>query len=146
VVETIRLANGVLEDTFALLRECGSGAAECTTYWIGPRADPSISKVVHPDHTATRFSYEVDPAWLTRFFAGHSSAGTRVRVQVHTHPGVAGHSSTDDAFCILPVAGFLSLVIPRFATGSVGFEGSVLAQMQEDGSWMRKDPGTVFSR
>jgi len=144
VAEPLQLAAGIFEDTFDVLRGCGGGLAQCVTYWLGPVADPLVDRVVHPDHAATRVSYEVDGAWLTRFFAGNRSAGRRIRLQVHTHPGRALHSMTDDLFCILPVSGFLSLVIPRFAAGPVGFEGSFLAEMQADGSWTERDPTEVF--
>ncbi len=40
-----------------------------------------------------------------------------MRVQVHTHPFEAGQSGIDDAFALVPAPGFLSLVIPGFATG-----------------------------
>jgi hypothetical protein len=58
-----------------------------------------------------------------------------IRVQVHTHPYEAFHSPTDDAFPILHKAGFLSLVIPNFAQGPVGFRDAYLTQILPDGSW-----------
>jgi hypothetical protein len=44
----------------------------------------------------------------------------------------------------LPAAGFLSLVVPQFATGSAGLAGIVLVVMQPDGAWEPADPGEVF--
>ena len=59
-----------------------------------------------------------------------------IRAQVHTHPGAAYHSRTDDHYPIVAAPGLLSLVIPRFALGPVGLAGAHLAELQADGSWV----------
>lgn len=64
-----------------------------------------------------------------------AESGMGVRVQVHTHPGAAFHSATDDDFPVIHTLGFLSLVIPNFALGPIGFEGAFLAQRDECGGW-----------
>jgi len=56
-------------------------------------------------------------------------------VQVHTHPGEAFHSRTDDRFPIIHTPGFLSLVIPDYGLGPVGFAGAYLAELGSDGRW-----------
>jgi hypothetical protein len=52
-----------------------------------------------------------------------------------THPGKAFHSRVDDEFPIIHKPGFLSLVIPNFGLGPVGFEDAYLAEIQPDGTW-----------
>ena len=39
--------------------------------------------------------------------------------QIHSHPGLAYHSDTDDAFPIVTVLGGISIVVPYFARGGV---------------------------
>jgi hypothetical protein len=56
-------------------------------------------------------------------------------VQVHTHPFEAFHSETDDRYPLLFDPGFLSLVIPNFASGPVGFTDAYLTEVQQDGTW-----------
>jgi hypothetical protein len=56
-------------------------------------------------------------------------------VQVHTHQKRAFHSPSDDAFPIIHTPGFLSLVIPNFAMGSVGFDDAYLTEITTGGSW-----------
>jgi hypothetical protein len=68
-----------------------------------------------------------------------------IRAQVHTHPREAFHSSTDDAWPIVHLEGFLSLVIPEFALGPVGLEGSYLAEIGPDGEFREIDPYTHLS-
>jgi len=58
-----------------------------------------------------------------------------IRVQVHTHPAEAFHSAVDDAFPIIHTPGFLSLVIPNFGLGPVGFNDAFLTEIQHDGRW-----------
>ena len=64
-----------------------------------------------------------------------SGARVHFRVQVHTHPLEAFHSPTDDEFPIIHKPGFLSLVIPNFGLGPVGFEDAYLTEIQGDGGW-----------
>lgn len=126
-----------LRETFARLRHCGQGRRECQVLWVGPWADPlRVTRVVHPLHDARGDGFELSSAWLTGFWHELAARREGVRAQVHTHPGEAFHSATDDAWPIIHTAGFLSLVIPDFASGPVGFERTYLAEIQPDGRWV----------
>jgi hypothetical protein len=57
-------------------------------------------------------------------------------VQVHSHPGAAFHSGTDDTWPAVRLRGYLSLVIPYFATGEPDLGGAYLAEQDENGSWL----------
>lgn len=132
----LRVPSAVFDATFAHLRDCGGGRRECQALWVGSWTRPDVvERVLHPEHSASAVGFELDPAWLNRFWSELVAAGDGVRVQIHTHPGAAYHSATDDAFPLLSVPGFLSLVIPRFAQGEIGFRNAFLAQIQPDGSW-----------
>ena len=107
---------------------------------MSPWARPdTITSVVHPEHKATAISFDLNDAWLTAFWGKLAQQNAGVRVQIHTHPGAAFHSGTDDDWPIVQTPGFLSLVIPRFALGEVGFEGAYLAELAEDGNWRQVD-------
>jgi hypothetical protein len=141
----LRLARTILQDSFGQLHECGAGRAECVVYWCASLARPRVlTRMVHPLHHAGYGGYEVDSAWVTGFFLDLLRRQEAARVQVHTHPGEAHHSRTDDRFSLVPAAGFLSLVIPRYAAGPPGFDGAALVRMQPDGTWAPADPGEVF--
>jgi hypothetical protein len=94
-----------------------------------------VTTVIHPKHRAHGWGFELDSAWLSAFWSDLTRTGTGVRAQVHTHPGSAFHSPTDDAWPIVHTPGFSSLVIPNFAQGEPDFGGAYLTQIQEDGSW-----------
>lgn len=77
--------------------------------------------------------------WLTTFWGDLARQEVGVRVQVHTHPVSAFHSGIDDDWPIVHTPGFLSLVIPRFALGEVGFDSAFLAELDKDGKWRQVD-------
>lgn len=124
----------LLADTFALFRKCGGGRHECVAYWLGAVERPSIvDDVVHPKHTSVRGGYQIDDRWLTDFWFELARRRKSVRVQIHTHPHEAFHSITDDQWALIATPGFLSLVIPQYAHGPVGFEGAYLAERTDTG-------------
>jgi hypothetical protein len=131
-----RLPRRILEETFAHFRGCGRGRRECQVLWVSPWDAPdTITKAVHPEHEAHIGGFVLDDRWLNNFWLTLAGENLGVRIQVHTHPGEAFHSPTDDAFPIIHTAGFLSLVIPIFALGPIGFEDAFLTEIQEDGRW-----------
>jgi hypothetical protein len=144
-VTTLRLPATLLGESFAQLRTCGAGRHECIAYWCAAVDEPDLlTCVVHPVHHAGPAWYEVDSAWVTEFFLQLRQDRQTVRVQVHTHPGPAGHSGTDDQFSLVPATGFLSLVIPRFASGRIGLQDTYLGRMQPTGTWERVDAQEVL--
>lgn len=131
-----RLPRRLLHETFDHFRRCGAGRRECQTLWVGPWATPNvISEAVHPKHQAHMGGFVLDDAWLSDFWLRLADDSLGVRVQVHTHPGEAFHSQVDDEFPVIHSPGFLSLVIPDFAMGPVGFDRAFLAEIQPDGGW-----------
>jgi hypothetical protein len=132
----LRVPAAVLDETFAQFRSCGRGRAECQVLWIGPWSDPTlVTTATHPVHRAHRGGFELDDAWLTQLWRRLSTYSEGIRAQVHTHPREAFHSATDDAWPVIHLEGFLSLVIPDFATGPVGLDRSYLAEIGPDGEF-----------
>ena len=132
------IAPTLIAQTFAELRKCGSGHRECQILWTSPWTEQErILRIVHPDHSSSGGGFQLNSQWLTRFAFELEGLQEGVRVQVHTHPGRAFHSSTDDRFPMVSTPGFLSLVIPNFAQGPVGFKDAYLTELQPDGCWMQ---------
>jgi hypothetical protein len=126
----------VLEQAFEHLRSCGNGQRECVVYLTGPVGEPDrVDGVVHPRHTANASGYDLDSSALGELWTGLTQEGRSIRIQMHTHPGAAFHSSRDDALAIVGTPGFLSLVIPNFAEGPVSLEGAFLAERDTAGRW-----------
>jgi hypothetical protein len=133
----MQLAKGVLDHAFEHLRVCGAGRAECVVYLTGPVDAPAlIDSVVHPRHSASAAGYDLDSAAIADLWRDLVGSGRSIRMQVHTHPGAAYHSSRDDVLALVHTPGFLSLVIPNFALGAVGLDGAFLARRSDEGDWI----------
>lgn len=131
-----RISKTLLAETFDILRQCGEGRRECQALWVSAWHDPAnIALVVHPQHRASAVGFENDNGWFNEFWLALAAEKQGIRVQIHTHPGGAYHSATDDAYPVIHQPGFLSLVIPRFAQGPIGFDGAYLAEIGPDGNW-----------
>jgi proteasome lid subunit RPN8/RPN11 len=115
----ISIGRELVERMIGEFAACGAGQRECVAYWLAPLSDTDrVSKVVHPQHTASPFGYEVDDAWLTEFFFDLADGRHTAVAQIHTHPGGwLDHSDTDDLFVLVPSPGFVSIVVPDFARG-----------------------------
>ncbi len=135
--EPLRVAGDILPATFRKLRDCGRGKSECAVYWTGPCSGPSVDGLEHPVHERSAFGYQVDDAWLTEFCKRLAASMRSVKAQVHTHPGEAFHSASDDRWPIVSQAGFVSIVIPNFAESEPTFDGAWIGRLQADGSWRR---------
>jgi hypothetical protein len=130
----IVVSREILVESFRQLRSCGGGARECQVFWIGPAKEPRrITRVVLSGHSSEEFWLEVHSWWLTKFWISLAEQEMSIRVQVHTHAGDAFHSATDDKWPVVAIPGFLSLVIPNFAMGPVGFDGAFLAELGANG-------------
>lgn len=126
----------MLQETFAILRKCGRGRSECQALWLSEWAHlERISAVVHPRHSSHGGGFQVVSSWINDLWLDLSRTGRGIRVQIHTHPGEAFHSAIDDAYPIIHEIGFLSLVIPDFGLGPVGFRHAYLAEIASDGTW-----------
>lgn len=130
------LPRDILRHTFEHFRNCGGGRRECQVVWLSSWNQPElINEAAHPRHSAHIGGFELEDGWLSEFWLRLRRENLGIRIQVHTHPGPAFHSQTDDAYPIIHTPGFLSLVIPNFALGLIGFDGAYLTEIQPDGSW-----------
>jgi len=131
----LSLKKEIVDATFRVFRECGQAECECVVYWTGPGLEDLIDGYEHPIHGRSPFGYDIDSHWLTDFWKRLAASKRSVKVQVHTHPGEAFHSATDDQWPIVSQAGFVSLVVPDFATGETSLDRVWVGQLEADGTW-----------
>lgn len=141
----IRIDRSLLEQTFAILRKCGGARAECQVLWAAEldRRD-RIVEVLHPRHCSGEQGFELDDHWISNLWVSLARTRRCLSAQVHTHPRRASHSKTDDDFPIIHTEGFLSLVIPNFATGPVGLRGAYTTKIGPDGQWRAQPPPALI--
>jgi hypothetical protein len=131
----LSIHKAVFEGTFRTLRECGRAECECAVYWTGPASDNLVNGIEHPVHHRSPSGYEVDDVWLTEFWCRLAREKRSVKAQIHTHPGLAFHSSTDDKWPIVVREGFVSIVIPDYASGKPSLERAWIGRLKSDGKW-----------
>jgi len=144
--EVLAVPRALLEETFASMRSCGDGKMECVVLWTGPLGGPEqVDAVVAPPHRATRAGYIIEPAWVTGFYAELRRSRRTTRAQVHTHPGAnVEHSGIDEDFPLVAVPGFMSIVLPWFATRDISLDGAAVYEFKSKG-WVRRQVCDVIS-
>ena len=143
--EPLRLPKVLLTKTFEVFRLCGRAECECVVYWTGPAGTTAVDAVEHPDHARSPYNYRVEDSWLTSFGFQLARSQRSVKAQVHTHPGQAFHSQTDNDWPMVSQPGFLSIVIPNFATGAETLDCAWLGSLRNDCSWQRVTPSEVIA-
>lgn len=132
----LQVRAALLTAAFGVLRACGRGREECVVYWTGPVMSPHVvDGQDHPDHRRSPAEYEINDTWLTRYWFRLARERRAIRAQIHTHPGRAFHSATDDQFPVVSQPGFISIVIPNFAMGEVSLEDVWVGRLEQDGRW-----------
>lgn len=132
----LRLSACVLKETILTLARCGNARCECVVYWTGPKDEKSmVDGWEHPAHRRSPYGYQIEDDWLTAYWFRLASENRSIRAQIHTHPGEAFHSSTDDEWPIVSTEGFVSLVVPNFAQGSIDLDQIWTGILRNDGAW-----------
>lgn len=132
----LRLPASVLAETIRMMADCGKGQCECVTYWTGlVGGNGTVDGWDHPTHRRSPYGYQIDDAWLTRYWFQLARQGRAIRAQVHTHPGLAFHSETDDHWPVISQPGFISIVIPDFAMGPIDLNKMWAGILTVDGVW-----------
>ena len=112
----VDLPRDVLQTTFSFLREHGSLGFESHALWAGTlsRGTFAVSCVLFPRQLCTPASYEVPQEEEFRINRLLNRRGLVAMCQIHTHPGRAFHSRTDDGGSALALPGSLSVVVPDY--------------------------------
>ncbi|TKB28720.1 MAG: hypothetical protein E5V67_31885, partial [Mesorhizobium sp.] len=71
--------------------------------------------------------------------------GLTLLAQIHSHPGRAYHSTTDDAYAIATTVGCLSLVVPNFAREPFDFARVAAYRLDGKANWNAL-PSAALSR
>jgi hypothetical protein len=134
--KALRVSAAMIRSTFGVFRRCGQARAECVVYWTAPaELSDLVDGIDHPAHRQSAGGYEIESSWLTEYWFRLAHERRAIRAQIHTHPGPAFHSSTDDHWPVISQPGFISIVIPDFAMGSVSLDEAWIGHVAADGRW-----------
>ncbi len=144
-----QIPHTVLVETEMYLRASGTLGRECTIFWggIGKGDVAHVRSVYYLRQTATAVSVEVNPDAVHEMYGRLDLRKEILLAQVHTHPGAAFHSGTDDSFPATFLVGFLSIVVPNFcSTGLKEFRHCVVLVHQGRGLWSKVEPSEIQRR
>lgn len=115
-IQRIEISKDVIARTFEFLQHHGNNENESHAIWVGSEKDNRfrILDVWFPEQTNTFVSYEVSEEEEYRINVELNKQGLTIISQIHTHPGNAFHSETDDDWPTVVLPGSLSVVIPNF--------------------------------
>jgi proteasome lid subunit RPN8/RPN11 len=139
-IAAISLPRSVAQATQQHLWNCGKRGVEGMALWIGRiESDRGIlTEALIPKQSGLRTEHglavTVDGAELHRINVYLHQRKLRLIAQVHSHPGRAYHSDTDDRYAIATTLGCFSLVVPDFATGPFAIEAFATYRLLE-GKW-----------
>lgn len=128
-----------VEHMYGHIRNAGKEGVEGVGLWFG-RQEGNLFTVYSsliPEQKAYRMEegllYQVGGEELHRINKWAYEQKIVLLAQVHSHPGRAYHSDTDDAFPIVTTLGGLSLVIPNFGFDPIDKKYWAVYRLQPDG-------------
>ena len=128
------------------LRAAGRHGSEGMALWVG-RQEGDLFRVLHtviPEqthlNTADGVCVIVKGDALHRLNVQLYRNGLTLLAQIHSHPGRAYHSSTDDAYAIATTVGCLSLVVPDFARAPFSIPLCATYRLDAAASWRPVSP------
>lgn len=133
------------EESQELLRESGKHEFEALVLWAGRARTGEagvfdVELVLMPRQYAMRtddgVAVMVEGDALFDMNVALNERGLRLLAQLHSHPGDAYHSETDDRYSVVTARGGLSLVVPDFARGGFSLERCAVYQLREGGEWI----------
>lgn len=149
---TFRVPLHVLEESRLLLSEPGLEGLEAVVLWIGRKASEGLVEIlsVHmPEQLAIRTEFGVAVTVVEHALStliATLPAGMFVPIRLHTHPGEAYHSSTDDDNMLLSHRGAISIVVPCFAREQIELSRCSVNELDHHHRWRELDRREVEAR
>jgi hypothetical protein len=131
----------VVQTTRDFLYERGLDGCEGTALWIGcPNgSEILVTRVLIPEQRCIKTEYGVaveltEKAHYT--LTDHLAPGERFYIRIHSHPGRAYHSKTDDANAVITHQGAISIVVPNFAVAPLTMTTCAVYRLDHDRGWL----------
>lgn len=140
-ITTIYLPRSCAFEALAWMYKAGRRHVEGVALWAGVRDGNNfhIKRTIIPEQSAGNIEdgliYVVRGDELHRISLELFDTGMQLIAQVHSHPGEAYHSETDDAYPIVTVLGGVSVVVPNFATGGLNLKEWAVYRFMPETGW-----------
>jgi len=143
-VDRVTVPAGVIDPVVAHLRMCGAHGLEGVAFWAGElqgRQFVVTQAFIPRQHaltdTRSRVGVAIDGDELFRLNVWLHKVGLQLIAQIHSHPGSAYHSSTDDDMSVVTRVGALSIVVPDFAAGAFELSAISVHRLSKVGNWKK---------
>lgn len=148
-VEKVIVKRRDAERVHTHLREVGRRGYEGLGLWAGRQTGPlfHVIDAVIPVQQHIRNSDGVcvitGAEELHRINVWLFKCGLTLIAQIHSHPGRAYHSSTDDDYAVATTVGCFSLVVPDFAAGPFEIKRLASYRLNASGEWRGMSSATA---
>lgn len=140
-IERVQLPRSCAQAAINWLYKAGTRQVEGVALFAGTRDGNTfiIKRTIIPEQEAGDIEggliYVVDGKELHRISLELFDSGLQLFAQIHSHPGMAYHSETDDAYPIVTVVGGISIVVPNFARGGVNIAEWAVYKLLPETGW-----------
>ncbi|MCG2592998.1 Mov34/MPN/PAD-1 family protein [Ramlibacter sp. XY19] len=144
-VTEVRVPRQVLTDGYESMRLAGKLGLEGMVLWAGQQEGTlfQVTQLIVPKQrglrTADGLCAVVDGDELARLNVHLYRNSLDLVAQIHTHPGAAYHSETDDKFAIATTIGCFSIVVPSFAVRDFPLAECAVYRLDDAGAWNEVD-------
>ena len=138
-----------LKKAFDFLRLAGESGVEGIALFAGEQngSDFQIKEVIIPKQKGYVLEqgllYAVDGDELHRIKVWLYNNNLDLIAQIHSHPGVAYHSDTDDRYPIVDTVGGISIVAPNFASNVTALTQCAIYRLSTYASWISLDKNGI---
>lgn len=142
-IQKVILPFSLIEYVYNHLRSAGENEVECVALLIGVISDSvfEIKNSIIPAQTGYKVErgllYSVEGEELYRINKWLYEHKMTLMAQVHSHPGEAYHSETDDRYPIVAVVGGLSIVIPDFGFRHISISDWAVYRLMPSQGWLQ---------
>jgi proteasome lid subunit RPN8/RPN11 len=140
-VSRVRVPRNVIDSTRAHLYAVGLHGCEGWVFWVGRVVDnlAVIAAAYVPEQKAYKSEdgvcVVVEAPALHKLNVWLYQNKLELIAQVHSHPGLAYHSDTDDRFPIATTAGAFSIVVPNFARAPLDIANCAVYRLEKSSMW-----------
>lgn len=148
-VQTIAVPRSRVAEAYSHLRRRGLDGHEGFVLWAGVQQNDRflVQSTLIPRQSGVRSDegvcVAVDGSELHRLNVWLYEHAQRLVAQLHTHPTIAYHSTTDNAYPIVTEAGGISIVVPNFALDPWSFAECAVYRLSDRGEWQELSPPDV---
>lgn len=139
---TYAVPQHILDESRAFLYMRGLAGCEGTALWVGQPSGNTVmlTRLFVPEQVCVQTEegvavYLTEKAHYT--LTDSLDESERFYARIHSHPGTAYHSETDDANAVLTHRGAISIVVPDFAVEPIDLARCAVYRLEHGQGWLR---------